>query len=101
LGWPVEPEVIRECLAIAMQAPTGSNLQNWHWIVVTDADRGVPTRLGSAFVAALRPTVMALVALLLVFLAGLAVFFISVLMIVFVVGVAAIYTRSTRHEHAA
>jgi nitroreductase len=34
---PVEPEVIRECLEIAVQAPTGSNAQGWHFVVVTDA----------------------------------------------------------------
>ena len=32
----VEPEVIRECLAIALQAPTASNSQSWHFVVVTD-----------------------------------------------------------------
>ncbi|SRR6266487_6484527 len=31
----IEPEIIRECLEIAVQAPTGSNLQNWHFVVVT------------------------------------------------------------------
>src|SRR5713226_5497746 len=36
---PVEPEVIRECLEIALQAPTGSNAQHWHFIVVTDAEK--------------------------------------------------------------
>lgn len=34
LDRPVEPEVIRECLEIAIQAPSGSNRQNWHWVVV-------------------------------------------------------------------
>lgn len=33
----VERSVIEECLEIALQAPTGSNMQNWHWVVVTDA----------------------------------------------------------------
>ena len=33
---PVPREVIRECLDIAVQAPTGSNRQNWHFVVVTD-----------------------------------------------------------------
>lgn len=33
---PVEPEIIRECLQIAVQAPTGGNGQNWHFVVVTD-----------------------------------------------------------------
>ena len=32
----VEPEVIRECLEIALQAPTGSSRQLWHFVVVTD-----------------------------------------------------------------
>ena len=34
---PVPIELVRECLRIAVQAPTGSNRQDWHWIVVTDA----------------------------------------------------------------
>ena len=34
---PVEPAVIERCLEIALQAPTGSNLQGWHFLVVTDA----------------------------------------------------------------
>jgi nitroreductase len=33
---PVPPEKIEECLAIALQAPTGSNSQGWHFLVVTD-----------------------------------------------------------------
>jgi nitroreductase len=36
---PVEREVLEDCLRIAQQAPTGSNLQNWHFVVVTDAAR--------------------------------------------------------------
>ena len=36
---PVEPEVIRECLAIALQAANASNEQNWAWIVVTDPEK--------------------------------------------------------------
>lgn len=38
LDRPVEREVIEECIEIAIQAPTGSNRQNWHWVVVTDPD---------------------------------------------------------------
>jgi nitroreductase len=34
---PVPPEVVLECLALALQAPTGGNAQNWRWIVVRDA----------------------------------------------------------------
>jgi len=38
LSRPVEPEVIRECIDIALQAPTGSNAQGWQWVVVDDPD---------------------------------------------------------------
>lgn len=33
---PVEPELLRECLEIAVQAPTGGNRQTWHFVLVTD-----------------------------------------------------------------
>jgi nitroreductase len=33
---PVPMDLVRECLEIALQAPTGGNRQGWHWIVVTD-----------------------------------------------------------------
>jgi len=33
---PVPLALVRECLEIALQAPSGSNAQSWHWIVVTD-----------------------------------------------------------------
>ncbi|MBI2935806.1 MAG: nitroreductase family protein, partial [Chloroflexi bacterium] len=33
---PVEPEVLERCIEIALQAPTGSNVQGWRFIVVTD-----------------------------------------------------------------
>ena len=36
LGRPVDHAAIRECLEIALQAPTGSNRQVWHFVVVTD-----------------------------------------------------------------
>src|SRR5690348_17032792 len=32
----VEPDVIRECLNLALQAPTGGNSQGWQFVVVTD-----------------------------------------------------------------
>lgn len=35
----VPEELIRDCLQVALQAPSGSNRQGWHWIVVTDADQ--------------------------------------------------------------
>jgi len=34
---PVEREILLECIRIAQQAPTGSNMQDWHFVVVTDA----------------------------------------------------------------
>jgi nitroreductase len=34
---PVPLDVVRRCLDIALQAPTGSNQQGWHFVVVTDA----------------------------------------------------------------
>jgi nitroreductase len=34
---PVEREVVEECLALALQAPNGSNRQTWNWVVVDDA----------------------------------------------------------------
>lgn len=33
----VEREVIERCIEIATQAPSGSNSQQWHFVVVTDA----------------------------------------------------------------
>lgn len=36
---PVEPELLRECLEIAVQAPTGGNRQTWHFILVTDRQK--------------------------------------------------------------
>jgi nitroreductase len=36
---PVPMEVVRECLEVALQAPSGSNQQHWHWLVVTDPDK--------------------------------------------------------------
>jgi nitroreductase len=35
---PVPMEVICEALAVALQAPSGSNSQTWQWIVLTDPD---------------------------------------------------------------
>lgn len=39
LDRPVPDEVLRECLGIALQAPSGSNSQGWQWMVVTDPDK--------------------------------------------------------------
>ena len=35
----VEPELIDECLELAAQAPTGSNAQGWHFLIVRDAEK--------------------------------------------------------------
>jgi nitroreductase len=36
LSKPVPRALIEECIDIALQAPTGSNAQGWHFVVVTD-----------------------------------------------------------------
>jgi nitroreductase len=36
---PVEDSVLRECLDYAVQAPTGSNSQTWHFMMVTDPEK--------------------------------------------------------------
>jgi nitroreductase len=38
LDRPVPLDLIREALAVALQAPSGSNAQQWHWIVLTDPE---------------------------------------------------------------
>nr|WP_322777876.1 nitroreductase family protein [Frankia sp. Cas4] len=38
LNRPVPPAVIRECIQLALQAPTASNGQGWRWLVITDSD---------------------------------------------------------------
>jgi nitroreductase len=35
---PVSASVIEDAIAIAVQAPTGGNLQNWVWIAIQDRD---------------------------------------------------------------
>jgi len=37
LDRPVARHLIEECLALAQQAPSGSNSQRWHFVIVTDA----------------------------------------------------------------
>lgn len=44
---PVEDAVLRECLALALQSPTGSNAQSWQWVVVTDPAK--KKRLGDLY----------------------------------------------------
>lgn len=38
LSRPVEREVIEECVRVAMQAPTGSNVQGYHFVIVTEPE---------------------------------------------------------------
>ncbi len=33
---PVDPELVTECLSVALQAPNGGNRQDWQWMVVAD-----------------------------------------------------------------
>jgi nitroreductase len=47
LDRPVPAELIRECLEVALQAPSGSNQQGWHWIVVTDP--GLRAQIGDYY----------------------------------------------------
>ncbi|MEU0431659.1 nitroreductase family protein [Streptomyces sp. NPDC006290] len=32
----VDPDLVEDCLRIALQAPNGNNRQNWRWILLTD-----------------------------------------------------------------
>jgi nitroreductase len=36
---PVERELIEDCLRLAQQAPTAGYAEDWHFVVVTDADK--------------------------------------------------------------
>lgn len=36
---PVPMDEIRECLELAIQAPTGANSESWHFVVVTDQEQ--------------------------------------------------------------
>src|SRR3984957_7701902 len=47
LGRPVPVGLVRECLEIALQAPSGSNRQGWQWVVVGDV--GVRARIGEIY----------------------------------------------------
>jgi nitroreductase len=52
----VPRRLIEECLQVAMQAPTGSNLQGWHWVAVDDpaTKRGLADLYGPSFDAYAR-----------------------------------------------
>src|SRR5262245_36442012 len=36
---PIDPKLIEQAIDIALQAPTGSNAQGWHFIIVTDPEK--------------------------------------------------------------
>jgi nitroreductase len=44
---PVPPEIIMECLNLAIQAPTGGNSQGWRFLVVTDSEK--KARIGELY----------------------------------------------------
>ena len=35
---PVDRRLLEECLDLALQAPTGGNLQNRHFVIITDSE---------------------------------------------------------------
>jgi nitroreductase len=47
LDRPVPLDLVRECLEVALQAPSGSNQQGWHWMVVTDP--GLRAQIGEHY----------------------------------------------------
>jgi nitroreductase len=47
LSRPVDPTLVRECVELALQAPTGGNDQGWHFVVVTDP--GVRAAIADVF----------------------------------------------------
>src|SRR5881409_2015592 len=44
---PVDDAIVRRCIELAVKAPSGSNGQNWEFIVVKD--RAVKERLGARY----------------------------------------------------
>jgi nitroreductase len=39
LSRSVEPEIVEQCIKIAVQAPSGGNRQPWHFLVITNSDK--------------------------------------------------------------
>jgi len=60
LGRPVEREVLLECLDLAVQAPSGSNSQRWHWVFVTEPAKkaAIAAVYKAVFDATYKPDVM-------------------------------------------
>lgn len=52
LSRPVPRELVEQALTLALQAPTGSNRQDWHWIVLTDP--GQRAKIGELYQRAFR-----------------------------------------------
>ncbi|WP_372667845.1 nitroreductase family protein [Amycolatopsis kentuckyensis] len=52
LDRPVPLDLVKHCVQVALQAPSGSNTQRWQWLVVTDADQRAA--LGSIYGRACR-----------------------------------------------
>lgn len=57
LDRPVEPEVVAECLRLAVQAPSPGNSQAWRWLVVRDQEKKnqlgrIFREVGNAYLAA-------------------------------------------------
>jgi nitroreductase len=48
---PIDPAIIEDCIEIATHAPSGSNRQGWHFLVITDAalKRKVAARYKQSF----------------------------------------------------
>lgn len=46
----VEPEVVADCLRLALQAPSPGNVQHWRWLVIRDQE--IKNQLGALFRAA-------------------------------------------------
>jgi nitroreductase len=44
---PVDATLIEECIEVALQAPSGSLKQNWHWVVV--GDPAIKKRIGDVY----------------------------------------------------
>jgi nitroreductase len=57
LDRPVEPEVLLQCIQLAVQAPTGSNAQGWRWVVISDPSKRA--RVGEYYRAAARARIRA------------------------------------------
>lgn len=50
---PVSKEVIKECMELAVQAPSGSNAQGWQFVFVTDAEK--KAKIGEYYRKAFTP----------------------------------------------